>query len=80
MYEHLETYVIGQRRAKKVLSVAMYNHYKRLKSSLPHQQHKKEAQANAHHSETRRSGCTMMTHVMYPRILIWSSPNSLSSL
>ncbi|MGK2915262.1 MAG: ATP-dependent Clp protease ATP-binding subunit ClpX [Porticoccaceae bacterium] len=27
----LDQYVIGQRRAKKVLSVAVYNHYKRLK-------------------------------------------------
>ncbi len=29
----LDEYVIGQDRAKKVLSVAVYNHYKRLKSS-----------------------------------------------
>jgi len=29
----LDQYVIGQRRAKKVLSVAVYNHYKRLRSS-----------------------------------------------
>ncbi len=28
--EHLNTYVIEQQRAKKVLSVALYNHYKRL--------------------------------------------------
>ena len=30
--EILDDYVIGQLRAKKVLSVAVYNHYKRLKS------------------------------------------------
>lgn len=29
--EHLDQYVIGQEDAKKVLSVAVYNHYKRLK-------------------------------------------------
>jgi ATP-dependent Clp protease ATP-binding subunit ClpX len=29
----LNEYVIGQERAKKILSVAVYNHYKRLKSS-----------------------------------------------
>ncbi|MBI3234732.1 MAG: ATP-dependent Clp protease ATP-binding subunit ClpX [Bacteroidetes bacterium] len=29
--EHLDEYVIGQDEAKKVLSVAVYNHYKRLK-------------------------------------------------
>ncbi|MCL4830427.1 MAG: ATP-dependent Clp protease ATP-binding subunit ClpX [Caldilinea sp.] len=28
--EHLDQYVIGQTRAKKVLSVAVYNHYKRV--------------------------------------------------
>lgn len=34
--EHLDTYVIGQDRAKKVFSVAIYNHYKRIlnKNSL----------------------------------------------
>ena len=31
IYEHLDNYVIGQQRAKRVLSVAVYNHYKRLK-------------------------------------------------
>ncbi len=30
---HLDDYVIGQSRAKKVLSVALYNHYKRLHKS-----------------------------------------------
>ncbi|MEL7342398.1 MAG: ATP-dependent Clp protease ATP-binding subunit ClpX, partial [Bacteroidota bacterium] len=28
--EHLNEYVIGQEEAKKVLSVAVYNHYKRV--------------------------------------------------
>ncbi|MGL4613752.1 MAG: ATP-dependent protease ATP-binding subunit ClpX [Shewanella sp.] len=32
---HLDDYVIGQDRAKKVLSVAVYNHYKRLKNASP---------------------------------------------
>ena len=35
MYDYLNKYVIGQHRAKKVLSVAMYNHYKRLNANLP---------------------------------------------
>ncbi|OCG26236.1 ATP-dependent protease ATP-binding subunit ClpX [Gilliamella sp. HK2] len=30
--EHLDEYVIGQEKAKKVLSVAVYNHYKRLRN------------------------------------------------
>ena len=32
--ESLNDYVIGQRKAKKILSVAVYNHYKRLDSRL----------------------------------------------
>ncbi|GAB2995147.1 ATP-dependent protease ATP-binding subunit ClpX [Psychrosphaera aestuarii] len=31
--EHLDDYVIGQQHAKKVLSVAVYNHYKRLRNA-----------------------------------------------
>ena len=33
IYEQLSEYVIGQERAKKVLSVAVYNHYKRISTS-----------------------------------------------
>ena len=32
IYEFLDQYVIGQERAKKSLSVAVYNHYKRIKA------------------------------------------------
>ena len=32
IFERLEEYVVGQERAKKVLSVAVYNHYKRIGS------------------------------------------------
>ena len=31
IYNQLDEYVIGQHEAKKVLSVAVYNHYKRLR-------------------------------------------------
>ena len=33
--KYLDEYVIGQDEAKKVLSVAVYNHYKRLKPQEP---------------------------------------------
>jgi len=36
MKRHLDEYVIGQDEAKKVLSVAVYNHYKRLQQKLSH--------------------------------------------
>jgi ATP-dependent Clp protease ATP-binding subunit ClpX len=32
MYDRLGEYVVGQERAKKVLSVAVYNHYKRIRA------------------------------------------------
>ena len=32
IHQHLDDYVIGQTQAKKILSVAVYNHYKRLQS------------------------------------------------
>lgn len=34
IYKQLEQYVIGQSYAKKVLSVAVYNHYKRIQNNL----------------------------------------------
>ena len=35
IYEYLSKYVVGQEHAKKVLSVAVYNHYKRLSVNIP---------------------------------------------
>ncbi|GAA6004144.1 hypothetical protein JCM10207_002451 [Rhodosporidiobolus poonsookiae] len=35
LMRHLDEYVVGQERAKKVLSVAVYNHYARLASLAP---------------------------------------------
>ena len=34
IYANLDAYVIGQERAKKILSVAVYNHYKRIRNGL----------------------------------------------
>ena len=35
IYEYLDQYVVGQEHAKKVLSVAVYNHYKRINHNIP---------------------------------------------
>jgi ATP-dependent Clp protease ATP-binding subunit ClpX len=40
----LDQYVIGQERAKKVLSVAVYNHYKRLEHNLSYKKNDKQNQ------------------------------------
>ena len=37
IYRRLEDYVVGQEQAKKVLSVAVYNHYKRIWSNQTHE-------------------------------------------
>ncbi|WP_158967599.1 ATP-dependent protease ATP-binding subunit ClpX [Paraglaciecola sp. L3A3] len=37
IHSHLDDYVIGQEHAKKVLSVAVYNHYKRLRNGDTHE-------------------------------------------
>ena len=37
--ERLDDYVIGQEEAKKVLSVAVYNHYKRLMQGVDETKH-----------------------------------------
>lgn len=44
MKEHLDQYVIGQDEAKKVLSVAVYNHYKRLNHSIGRKKDKDEVE------------------------------------
>lgn len=35
IYAYLDKYVVGQDHAKKVLSVAVYNHYKRIYNNMP---------------------------------------------
>jgi ATP-dependent Clp protease ATP-binding subunit ClpX len=39
LYEQLNQYVVGQDRAKKILSVAVYNHYKRIKAEAEADRH-----------------------------------------
>ncbi|SJM66830.1 ATP-dependent protease ATP-binding subunit ClpX [Psychrobacter piechaudii] len=45
--EHLDSYVIGQETAKKALSVAVYNHYKRLKVAAKLAEDRKQAKIGA---------------------------------
>src|ERR687888_1802925 len=35
IYQFLNDYVIGQEQAKKILAVAVYNHYKRVEAGAP---------------------------------------------
>ncbi|XP_015928536.1 ATP-dependent Clp protease ATP-binding subunit clpX-like, mitochondrial isoform X2 [Parasteatoda tepidariorum] len=36
IFEYIEKHVVGQQYAKKVLAVAVYNHYKRIFNNVPH--------------------------------------------
>jgi ATP-dependent Clp protease ATP-binding subunit ClpX len=36
IFRFLDDYVVGQEHAKKILSVAVYNHYKRVRAGTPH--------------------------------------------
>ena len=51
IYEILDAYVIGQERAKKVLAVAVYNHYKKL--NISPKKNDVELQIFIHHSSRR---------------------------
>ncbi len=46
IYEFLNDYVIGQERAKKILSVAVYNHYKRVQFGANHDSEVELAKSN----------------------------------
>jgi ATP-dependent Clp protease ATP-binding subunit ClpX len=43
--KHLDQYVVGQERAKKVLSVAVYNHYQRIRELERQQEEQEELDA-----------------------------------
>lgn len=44
IYEYLDKYIVGQDKAKRALSVAVYNHYKRIYHNLPIISKSKDAQ------------------------------------
>lgn len=52
--QHLDQFVVGQERAKKVLSVAVYNHYQRIQEL----QRQDDEQEELYAQQTRRE----MTH------------------
>ncbi|XP_043474557.1 ATP-dependent Clp protease ATP-binding subunit clpX-like, mitochondrial isoform X1 [Leptopilina heterotoma] len=68
IYEYLNKHVVGQEYAKKVLSVAVYNHYKRIHNNLPVQN---SGQSNANpvgnqdlnHPFTHRGLKTHLLHI-----------------
>ncbi|KAF2180201.1 ClpX, ATPase regulatory subunit [Zopfia rhizophila CBS 207.26] len=49
--QHLDQFVVGQERAKKVLSVAVYNHYQRIQELQRQEDEQAELEAQAHRRE-----------------------------
>jgi ATP-dependent Clp protease ATP-binding subunit ClpX len=49
--EHLDQFVVGQERAKKVLSVAVYNHYQRIQELQRQEDEAAELEAQAQRRE-----------------------------
>lgn len=58
--KHLDEYVIGQDEAKKILSVAVYNHYKRLRQTLPNKEVKNKKEAALEEIEIEKSNVIMV--------------------
>jgi ATP-dependent Clp protease ATP-binding subunit ClpX len=49
--QYLDQYVVGQERAKKVLSVAVYNHYQRVQELMRREEEAAEALAKRQRRE-----------------------------
>jgi ATP-dependent Clp protease ATP-binding subunit ClpX len=66
--QYLDQYVVGQDRAKKVLSVAVYNHYQRVQELLRREEEAAEAHAKRQRREALEShpleGNNPSEHVM----------------
>lgn len=64
IYEALNQYVIGQDKAKKVLSVAVYNHYKRLESFAQKEDDVELNKSNIMLVGSTGSGKTLLAHTL----------------
>ena len=64
IHEFLEDYVIGQERAKKVLAVAVYNHYKRVRAGLRAKEEVELAKSNILLIGPTGSGKTLLAQTL----------------
>jgi len=62
--EFLDQYVVGQERAKKILSVAVYNHYKRIKSNVSRGQEVELSKSNVLLIGPTGSGKTLLAQTL----------------
>jgi hypothetical protein len=57
--KHLDEYVIGQEKAKKILAVAVYNHYSRVNENLRQQQMQETIAASALNAANNSNSCSV---------------------
>ena len=58
--EFLDKYIIAQERAKKILSVAVYNHYKRIRSNDENRSNKKQKNTDKEKIELEKSNILLI--------------------
>ncbi|CAO3625986.1 unnamed protein product [Cunninghamella blakesleeana] len=56
--KHLDDYIIGQSKAKKILAVAIYNHYNRVRANLAFQQQQQQKEQIRQQQEASINGYT----------------------
>ncbi|KAJ1651336.1 ATP-binding protein [Dispira simplex] len=70
--KHLDDYIIGQERAKKILAVAVFNHYNRVRANLQQQEQQQRTAAaegspfSTAHAQGQRSGYSARSYVAPP--------------
>ncbi|MBN2394843.1 MAG: ATP-dependent Clp protease ATP-binding subunit ClpX [Candidatus Atribacteria bacterium] len=58
--KYLDQYVIGQEKAKKILSVAVYNHYQRIKNNIIGRQDSKDNKKSSNFVELEKSNILIL--------------------
>ena len=69
IFEYLDRHVVGQEQAKKVLAVAVYNHYKRLSVNI-----QQPSQKSSEPTIRNLDGFSQLSHSLSRRISLLSIP------
>ena len=77
IYEFLDKYIIGQEKAKKVISVAVYNHYKRIYSNAAQSANKPGSQQAAEQTKQQPSQETPSGNNVNQNTLLYPGLHSL---
>ena len=75
IYEFLNDYIIGQDHAKKILSVAVYNHYKRVQFGAGHDDRRRAGQVEHHAASARPAAARRCWPRRWPACSTCRSPS-----